>query len=159
MNADAHTTADHRRRLTLLRWILGFGILSTGLHFTHNFVAIDQYPDDLVSGDVVRVAILAFWPLFTLVGLAGYGLYAQRRYERAHACLVAYSFFALTTLGHFLDGNPDIAPFWYATIFTDALAGLAMLAFVAWSARVAVPAEAQAAGAPTSRSNSVSTAA
>ena len=150
MNAQAHTSAapitdgrtgDLDRRLSLLRWILGFGIASTGLHFTHNFVAIDQYPDDLVSGAVVRVAILVFWPLFTLVGIAGYRLYAQRRYERAHACLGVYAFFALTTLGHFLDGTPDIAPFWFATIFTDALAGLAMLAFVAWSARVAVPAE------------------
>ena len=150
MHAQAHTTAapitDRRtggldRRLSLLRWILGFGIATTGLHFTHNFVAIDKYPDDLVSGAVVRVAILVAWPLFTLIGIAGYRLYAQRRYERAHACLGAYSLFALTTLGHFLDGTPDIAPFWFATIFTDALAGLAMLAFVAWSARVAVPAE------------------
>ena len=152
MNHETHTTADHRRRLMLLRWILGFGIASTALHFTHNFVEIDQYPDDLVSGDVVRVAILAFWPLFTLVGLAGYRFYAQRSYERAHACLAAYSFFALTTLGHFLDGTPDIAPFWFATIFTDALAGLAMLSFVIWSARVAVPAEARSAGTPASPS-------
>lgn len=157
MSTRAHTTVEHRHRLTLLGCILGFGIVSTGLHFTHNFVAIDQYPDDLVSGEVVRVGILAFWPLFTLIGLAAYRLYAQRRYERAHALLAAYSFFGLTTLGHFLDGKPDIAPFWFGTIFTDALAGLAMLSFVIWSARVAVPAEAQAAGSPTSRSSSVST--
>ncbi len=150
---------DHPRRLTLLRWILGFGIVSTTLHFTHNFVEIDQYPDDLVSGAVVRVAIVAFWPVFTLVGLAGYRLYARRSYERAHACLTGYAVFALTALGHFLDGKPEIAPFWFGTIFTDALAGLAMLAFVIWSARVAVPAESQAAGSPARRSSSVSTAA
>jgi hypothetical protein len=150
MNAEAQSTlptaaigrpAGHARRLSLLKWILGFGILSTGLHFTHNFVAIDQYPDGLVSGAVVQVAILVSWPLFTLVGLAGYRLYAARSYERAHACLAAYGFFGLVTLGHFLDGSPDIAPFWFATIFTDALAGVAMLTFTTWSARVAVPAE------------------
>jgi peptidoglycan/LPS O-acetylase OafA/YrhL len=121
------------RRLRLLRLILGFGILSTGLHFTHNFVAIDQYPDDLVSGSVVRVAILLFWPLFTGLALYAYRLYAQGRRREAHPLLCAYAFFALTTLGHFLDGTPDIAPFWFATIFTDALAGIAVLAFTLWS--------------------------
>jgi hypothetical protein len=126
---------DHERRSTALRWILGFGILSTGLHFTHNFVAIDQYPDDLVSGAAVQVAIVLFWPLFTAVALYAYRLYAQGRYREAYPLLLAYSLFALTTLGHFLDGTPDIAPFWFATIFTDALAGLAVLAFTASSMR------------------------
>jgi hypothetical protein len=126
---------DHERRLAVLRWVLGFGILSTGLHFTHNFVAIDQYPDDLVSGTVVQVAILLFWPLFTGLALYAYRLYAQHRYREAHPILLAYAFFGLTTLGHFLDGKPDIAPFWFATIFTDALAGVAVLAFTVWSTR------------------------
>ena len=119
----------------MLAGILGFGILSTGLHFTHNFVAIDQYPDDLVGGTVVQVAILLFWPLFTGIALHAYRLYAQGRLREAHPLLLAYAFFALTTLGHFLDGSPDIAPFWFATIFTDALAGGAVLAFVFWSMR------------------------
>jgi hypothetical protein len=126
---------DERRRLSILRWILGFGIFTTGLHFTHNFVAIDQYPDDLVSGSVVRVAILLFWPLFTGLALYAYRLYAQGRLREAHPLLLGYAFFALTTLGHFLDGTPDIAPFWFATIFTDALAGAAVLAFTLWSMR------------------------
>ena len=130
------STEQHERPLSILRWILGFGILSTGLHFTHNFVAIDQYPDDLVSGTVVQVAILLFWPLFTVLALYAYRLYARGRYSDAHPILLAYSFFALTTLGHFVDGKPDIAPFWFATIFTDALAGLAVLAFTIWSIRV-----------------------
>jgi hypothetical protein len=127
--------SDHERRLSLLKWILGFGILSTGLHFTHNFVAIDQYPDDLVSGTVVQVAIVVFWPLFTALAVYAYRLYAQHRYREAHPLLLAYSFFALTTLGHFVDGKPDIAPLWFATIFTDALAGLAVLAFTISSMR------------------------
>jgi hypothetical protein len=130
--------SDHEQRLAVLRGILAFGILSTGLHFTHNFVAIDRYPDDLVSGTVVRVAIVLFWPLFTAVALYAYRLYAQGRYRDAHPLLLAYSSFALTTLGHFLDGSPDIAPFWFATIFTDALAGLAVLAFTVWSIRTPV---------------------
>lgn len=123
------------RRLSILRLLLGFGIISTGLHFTHNFVAIDQYPDNLVSGPAVQVAILLFWPLFTGLALYAYRLYARGRLREAHPMLIAYGFFALTTLGHFLDGSPDIAPFWFATIFTDALAGIAVLAFTVWSIR------------------------
>jgi multisubunit Na+/H+ antiporter MnhC subunit len=122
--------------LSLLRWILGFSILSTGLHFTHNFVAVDKYPDDLVSGDVVRVAIVISWPLFTLLAVRAYRLYAQGRRREAHPLLLGYAFFCLTTAGHFLDGVPDIAPFWFATIFTDVLAGFAVLAFTVSSMRV-----------------------
>lgn len=121
--------------LSLLRWILGFSILSTGLHFTHNFVKVDQYPDDLVSGGVVRVAIVISWPLFTLLALRAYRLYAQGRQREAHPLLFGYAFFCMTTAGHFLDGVPDIAPFWFATIFTDVAAGLAVLAFTITSVR------------------------
>jgi hypothetical protein len=127
--------SDHQRRQTILGWILAFGILSTGLHFTHNFVAIDQYPDGLVGGAVVQPAILLFWPLFTAAAIYAYRLYSQGRYREAHPLLLAYAFFGLTTLGHFLDGSPDIAPFWFATIFTDALAGLMVLAFTIASMR------------------------
>ena len=125
--------SDHDSRLNVLKAILVFTILSTGLHFTHNFVEIDQYPDSFVSDDLIQAGVLVFWPLFTAIGVLGYRLYRQERYSYAHACLLGYSFFALTTLGHFLDGSPDIAPFWFATIFTDALGGLAMLTFTVWS--------------------------
>ena len=113
---------------------------STAAHFTHNFVAIDSYPDGFVSGEVVQIAILVSWPLLTAVGLYGYSLYARGAYSPAHACLLAYSFLGLSTLGHFLYGTPDIPAFWFATIFTDGLAGAAIVAFTAWSARTTSPA-------------------
>ena len=31
-------------------------------------------------------------------------------------------------------GSPDVPPIWYATIFTDGLTGIAVLAFTIWSA-------------------------
>jgi hypothetical protein len=131
----AAAPADHARMLSVLRWLLAFAIVSTGLHFTHNFVQIDQYPrSDLVGNGVIRVAIVISWPLFTALALWGYRLYAGRRYSTAHACLLGYSLFCMVTLGHFIDGSPDIAPFWYATLFTDPLAGLALMAFTARSA-------------------------
>jgi len=127
--------SSHARRQTVLRSILAFSILSTAGHFAHNFVKIDQYPDDLVSGKVTQVAILISWPLLTAIGLLGYRWYTQGRYPAARAALLTYSFLGISTLGHFLDGSPDIAPFWYATIFTDALAGTAILAFAVWATR------------------------
>ena len=122
--------------LNLLRWLLGATIVSTGIHFTHNFVAIDEYPQsDAISNTAVQIAIVVAWPLFTALALAGYRRYAEARYASAHMMLAIYAVLPLTTLGHYTAGNPDIAPFFYATIITDGLLGLAVLAFVVASAR------------------------
>jgi len=119
-----------------LRVILAFSILSTGVHYAHNFVAIDQYPpSDLVSSELIQAAILLSWPLLTAIGVLGYVRYAQGRFRAAHAALIVYSLTGLITIGHFADGNPDIPAFFYATIFTDFVAGVAVLAFVFRSAR------------------------
>jgi hypothetical protein len=124
------------RRVALLRWILGASIVSTALHFTHNFVAIDQYPQsEAISDTAVQVAIVVAWPLLTAVGLLGLARYTQGRDAPAHLLLAVYALLPLSTLGHYTEGSPDIAPFWYATIVTDGLAGIAVLAFVVRSAR------------------------
>jgi hypothetical protein len=124
------------RRVTVLRWVLTFAVVSTALHFTHNFVAVDQYPRaSWQSAVAIQVAIVVSWPLFTLLALAAYRRYAAGRHAAAHPLLAAYAVLPLTTPLHFTAGNPDVPAFWYATIFTDGLAGLLVLAFVAWSAR------------------------
>jgi hypothetical protein len=130
---------DERRRLTALKTILAAGILSTAIHYTHNFVAVDRYPGPKDLYTVTRIAIVVAWPLLTLIGLTGYRRYRERRYSEAHVCLVVYSITGIATLGHFLYGNPKIPAFFYATLFTDALTGLAILAFVLWSARTMRP--------------------
>jgi hypothetical protein len=120
------------RRLSILRVLLAFSIVSTGLHYTHNFVKADEYPG--AGGTATRVAIVVFWPLLTAIGLYGYRLYRDGRLYPAHVCLAIYSLTGISTLGHFLAGNPDVPPFFYATLFTDGLAGLSILAFVVVSA-------------------------
>jgi peptidoglycan/LPS O-acetylase OafA/YrhL len=127
--------AGQDRAASVLRWILAFAILSTGLHFTHNFVEIEQYPDSFIPDAVVQVAIVLSWPLFTGLAVYAYRLYSHGQVREAHPVLVAYGLFCMVTLGHFIDGSPDIAPFWFATIFTDTLAGLAVLAFTITSMR------------------------
>jgi hypothetical protein len=117
--------------VTALRVILCFSILSTGAHYTHNFVYMDDYPG---GGPSVKLAILLSWPLLTAIGLYGYRLYAAARFREAHICLLLYAPLGLLTPAHFLYGTPDIPTFFYATIFTDGIAGLAVVGFVVWSA-------------------------
>ena len=118
--------------LRVLRLILAFSIVSTGAHYSHNFVEIDSYPG---GGTAQQVLILVSWPLLTAIGVCGYRLYRSGRRREAHACLLIYSLAGLVTPAHFLSGEPDIPAFFYATIFTDFVAGAAIVAFVAWSAR------------------------
>ena len=118
--------------MTALRLILAFSILSTASHYAHNFVAAEDYPG---SGTGVQVAIVLSWPLLTAIGLYGYRLYSEGRFRDAHVCLLLYAPLGLLTPLHFVQGNPDIPAFFYATIFTDALAGLAVVGFVIWSVR------------------------
>jgi hypothetical protein len=120
--------------LKILRALLAFSIASTALHYTHNFVAASDYPGPVASV-AVQVAIVLFWPVLTAIGLLGYRLYKRGRSYPAHVCLAVYSVTGLSTLGHFLSGTPKIPPFFFATIFTDGLAGLSILAFVVVSAR------------------------
>ena len=123
-------------RINVLRGLLAFSILSTASHYSHNFVEVDSYPG---GGPVIQVLIVLSWPILTAIGLYGYRLYVQGRYRDAYVHLVIYSFTGLITPLHFVYGSPDIAPFWYATIFTDFLAGSAIVAFVAWSATRPAP--------------------
>ena len=122
--------------MAVLRGILGFSILSTAAHYSHNFVAMDDYPG---GGPAVKVAIVLSWPLLTAIGLYGYRLYAQGRHHDARVCLLIYSLTGLVTPLHFVYGSPDIPAFWYGTIFTDFLAGAAVVAFVVWSASRPAP--------------------
>jgi hypothetical protein len=124
---------DQRRRLTILKGILAFTILSTAIHYTHNFIAVDKYPGPKGTFyTVVRVAIVVAWPLLTWIGLMGYRRFREGRYREARVCLVVYSATGLATMGHFIYGNPQIPGFFYATLFTDAIGGLAVLAFALW---------------------------
>ncbi|HEV2812693.1 MAG TPA: hypothetical protein VGW10_05510 [Solirubrobacteraceae bacterium] len=117
----------------ILKWIVGFGALTTAVHFTHNFVKIEDYPESPIPDWVVQAAIVVSWPVFTWIAIRGYRLYAERGVGAARPWLLWYAAFTLFSLGHFTEGNPDIPPVFYATIFTDVLAGVLVVAFVAWA--------------------------
>jgi hypothetical protein len=135
VRAPAAASSGHRRRVAALAAILALSILSTGLHYAHNFIEIEHYPESaLFSNDLIKLAIVVAWPLLTAAGLLGFRLYALGRYRAAYPLLAAYSLLGIVTMGHFTEGNPHIGAFWYATIFTDLIAGVAVLAFAHWSA-------------------------
>ncbi|SED73837.1 hypothetical protein SAMN04489727_9155 [Amycolatopsis tolypomycina] len=117
--------------LAPLRLILAFSLLSTTIHYAHNTVRYADYPQlqgiSVLAGGIV---VAVTWVLLTAFGWLGYRAYTQGRYHRALAFLLVYSLAGLVTLGHFLTGVPQIPAFWFATIFTDAAAGLALWAFV-----------------------------
>jgi hypothetical protein len=120
--------------LTPLRVILAFSLLSTTLHYAHNTVRVADYPPLPGVPTLVMGIVVAFgWVLFTTFGWLGYRAYRQGRHYRALAFLLVYSLAGMITLGHFLTGVPQIPPFWFATIFTDTAAGLALWVFLVWA--------------------------
>lgn len=126
---------SHERRLAVLGVLVVACMVSTTAHYTHNYIEIERYPQsDLFSNATVKLGIVIAWPLLTVAGVLGFWLYARRRYVAAYAALALYSLLGITTVGHFIEGSPHIPPFWYGTIFTDFLLGLAIVAFAHWSA-------------------------
>jgi hypothetical protein len=136
----SHWMSDHDHRIKLLRGLIAFSVLSTAIHFTHNFLNVSDYPQSsLLPNSTVQVAVIVAWPLLTGAGLYGYQLYKQHRYQTANLLIALYAGLGIATLGHFTAGNPQIPPFFYATIFTDGLAGLSLLVFALYSVREPLP--------------------
>jgi peptidoglycan/LPS O-acetylase OafA/YrhL len=122
--------------VALLRGLLAAEILSTAIHYTHNFVEVHRYPGPHGAFDTVtRVLIVITWPLLTGIGLLGYRRYTEGRPQEARVGLAIYSLTGMVTLGHFIFGSPHIPALFYATLFTDTLTGLAVLAFALRLAR------------------------
>ena len=114
----------------ILRIVLGAAIVSTAVHYTDNYVAVDDFPQ---PGWVDRPTVLVAWIVLTAIGLAGYRLYTRGRLAPAHVCLAIYSYTGLSSLGHYLYGTPE--PFLRnVSVVLDGLTGAAVLAFVIWSA-------------------------
>ena len=118
-----------------LRVILAFTLVSTALHYAHNTVRAADYPQiPGISVLAAQIVVAASWVVFTAFGVAGYRAFLAGRYWRSLAFLLVYSLSGLASAGHFLVGVPQIPAFWFATIFTDSAAALAMWIFLCWAA-------------------------
>ncbi|MEL6381918.1 MAG: hypothetical protein AAFQ89_05495 [Cyanobacteria bacterium J06626_18] len=124
MNSEA-------KRLLILRTLLIACIVSTGIHFTDNYLYIEQYPQ---PDWITLPSIYTSWLVWTAVGIVGYWLYANQKFWLAYPCLVFYSFCGIDSLAHYLYGPlSEFSPKMHLFIATDGITGLAVLGFTLWS--------------------------
>lgn len=122
------------KRQYLLKILLIVSIVSTAIHFTDNYLYIDQYPqpDWITASSVYRS-----WIIWTVIAIAGYWFYKNRRFWLSYICLAIYSSCGLSSLAHYLFGPmSEFSPKMHFFIATDALAGLAILVFTLWSSLI-----------------------
>ncbi len=116
---------------TVLLVLLIACIGSTAVHYTDNTISIDKYPQ---AEAVSRLSVALVWLLLTPAGVLGYRLYSGGRMLPAYACLTVYSITGISTPAHYLQAGFSDFAFWRnASILTDGVTGVAILAFVLWS--------------------------
>ncbi|MEB3281586.1 MAG: hypothetical protein VKK42_21960 [Lyngbya sp.] len=119
------------KRQLLLKVFLLACIISTAIHFTDNYLYIEQYPQpDWITPRSIYVS----WIIWTMIGVVGYGLYRSQRFWLAYLCLTIYSFSGLDSLAHYGFGTwSDFSVKMHFFILTDGLTGLSVLGFTLWS--------------------------
>ena len=122
------------KRQLLLKLLLIVSIISTSIHFTDNYLFIEQYPQ---PAWITAASIYQSWLILTAVGIAGYWLYKERKFWVGYVCLIIYSLTGLASPGHYLYGSlSQFSLKMHLLIWTDGLTGLAVLGFVFWSALI-----------------------
>lgn len=131
----ARTTAGPPSSRAIL-WTFVAGLVSTGIHYTHNFLYASDYPPagPFVSDLAYQAGILLFWPTLTLWGAWGVYRYGQGRIRAALVPLAAWTMLGTTSPGHFLGGVPDIPAYAMFTISSDFATGVVMLVLVGQAA-------------------------
>jgi hypothetical protein len=112
-----------------------FSVVSTGVHFAHNFVMAEDYPPVwpfFPNALAYRVGIVVFWPLLTYLGIRAFRRYRAGKTRGVPSGLIAFGLAGAVSPLHFTGGVPQIPPFFMATIFTDALSGLLLFGFAGW---------------------------
>lgn len=100
-----------RGQLWLLILLLA-NVVATVLHFTDNFIFIDDYPQP----DWINVYhVVLYWLIMTLLGIVSYFLYKRGFYSSSYLCSYAYSAMTLVSLGHYL-----YAPIWELSLKMNA---------------------------------------
>jgi hypothetical protein len=120
----------------VLRLLVGGLLLSTAVHYTDNWLSIEDYaPSTGPAGNPALVPVV--WALFAALG---YRAYARGPSVRAHVLLAVFSVAGISTFGHlFYEGNSFTAWQW-ASVLADGVLGLAVLGFALWSAARVRPA-------------------
>ncbi|GAX36413.1 hypothetical protein NIES3585_24440 [Nodularia sp. NIES-3585] len=117
-----------------LKILLIASIISTGIHFTDNYLFIEQYPQ---PDWITAPSIYQSWLILTAVGITAYWLYKYGKFWISYCCLFVYSFTGLASPGHYLYGSLSrFSAKMHLLIWTDGLTSLAILGFIFWSALI-----------------------
>lgn len=115
----------------LLKILLITSIISTAIHFTDNYLFIEQYPQPKW---ITATTIYQSWLILTAVGITAYWLYKHQKFWLAYGCLFIYSFTGLASPGHYFYGKlSHFSAKMHLFIWTDALSSLAIIGFIFWS--------------------------
>ena len=107
-----------------MRAVLLAAIVSSVIHYTDNYVNLEDYPQPHWINHAV---IPSAWALFTAFGIAGYLLYRRGRLVPAGLCLLVYSYTGLSSLGHYRFGPlSDFTPKMHIGILLDGVTGAAV---------------------------------
>ena len=120
--------------MSLLRVLVAGLLLSTAVHYTDNWLSIEDYaPSTGLLADNPGL-IPVSWALFAIAGIAGYREYRRAPSTRAHLLLGVFSVAGISTFGHLFYSGNEFAAWQWASVLADGVLGLALFAFVLWSA-------------------------
>ena len=122
-------TADRRKELRLLTWLLAVAIAVSVIHYADNYFNYEDFPHG--SGpEPSSGLVLAAWFILTPLGIAGWVFFRRGDVATAGLLLMAYSFSGLVGLGHYTVGGMTDEPLWrQAHVVADILLGMAMFTF------------------------------
>lgn len=95
-----------------LRFVLAANIVSTTIHYPHNYRKAEQYPPIWLLFPTplsYRISVVIFWPLLSVLGYFGYQRYKSGTIHGIRDSIVlltGYSFLGTTSIGYFLGGVP-----------------------------------------------------
>ena len=113
-----------------MRAVLVASIVVTALHYTDNYISIEDYPQpDWIHGETIYIT----WSLLTLIGIAGYMLFREGRFVPAGLYLLVYSYTGTSSLGHYpYGGTGDFTTKMHLLIWSDALVGFLVADCAVW---------------------------
>ena len=120
------------RAKPVLQVFLLAAVVSSIFHYADNTIRFDQYPQD-EPALITRPMVPLSWLAFTAFAVWGYVLCRRERWEAAAACLAVYSVSGLISPLHYTSAPlGEFDAFQHVFILTDALTGVATLAFAGW---------------------------
>ena len=124
----------NKQSKTWLLAILLFSIAITSIHYTDNALFVNDYPEPKW---ITTSGVFITWGVMTLIAAIAYWLYRQQYFWFSYLLLGIYSVTGLSSPTHYFYGAmSQFSSKMHLFIWSDAIAGLAVVAFIVWSALI-----------------------